>query len=1289
MADRSRAAGTRNTDPATAEMNAAAGRYPQLAVLNEVAVRLAYLVSQITPQEFGRQDANYERDSALGRELLFLIADNSWTRATSEKIAITRSDSFETKVQVDVELDRITHEAFRGRSEPIWLPLLVLPPLYPLPRRQSVWQRLRIGGASDLEPSGLIRVPDALATLGVSDMNDDPLPTLSNADIQHRLAAAVTEIILNMAEERWPGGTDGVESSARDQRLMLSAAVYRLLRGEHVPSAVLQKGRERIAPDAGKAAAPEEIGRASRDGRLRTMTARAWHAIVQTPDDQARADEDNAGGEQLQFQPAHRIGRARHVVAELIEHFSGLLVSPDRPAQEHPAGLRQLTERALQVLRALAESTVVVVAAEARQTPITLTVALPSRALHLAPFWWGEMARAAPKLEWSAIPGLLTPARWNWILPRARLQIEMLLPSAEADRQVEVGLPDGVALDPSRPLTERADLDIRTGQPPAAAQLASLIGQLLDVGDSPTQQQSIADLAQLKADAVMQSLRDHRVGAPPGKRALTRAQSTRATREFRDGIAELTDALTKFTVGPGDDGDAGNGISVSWQSRRNGLQNSMRRHTTKDTVSPDQVVMRARMIEDVSQRTQPVQARIQVHVAVTDTEHFSIARLCGRMSAFLIVLVLGFFLYQRGHHFNGQQVSAEVLAFVLTLFSAVQAGRIERSDRSTMRGLLAQRGSWLILSSVLPTVVLAVALAFSRSVSWAVSWSTFCLALQLMIQALMSLRLWWDLARGRRTDGRPRPSGRVLYSDIPDYTHAEVLHSNWWRNTTADALVVGRRAHAYVVWQHKRPQSLRELLVASGPGPVSDPRHPETGPPANVLALQRSGTNAQSVTFAVFRDDPEERWQNPPPKVAVPENYYKVDLDVGRLAPTEDISGVVGIYLGMDRGTWEVVPRHPIKKVLDAVARYRLMILEVQLPIPPPSTEYAHLQWARVQIGLRDDDIKLVRTLIDSCVAALASDHNTACAAGNGPLVSKLGARPVLGIQTVAEGIPRILNPLPDAASPDPAATARDADTGQVVRASDLDVLWHKRGCDDERGAATWRIAAIIPNWRLGIEGAVLGSLDSRLRLVGLTSAILYGKAVVLVLGHRCEGQKDLNEPELTEPDGIFASAKYLDEWQRTAKLGTAREWPLLRVHMRTPDRPGATLRIIESLSSALNQMAEGCLSDDEGSVWYARVVVVSGRVAQIQFTVRLNPVTPTAPKPLTSWGRPEYAKIERDALDGTASTIGATPESASGRLHSPQDTVVSIALVKTPSSAPARPVSTQSHHPAGTASQP
>ena len=1229
MGDRRGAAARPDGDSTTGP--AGAGHAAELAALNEVAVRLAYMAGQITPEEFDRQDANYERDSALGRELLFLIADNGWTRASSENIAITRSDSFETKVQVDVELDRITHEAFRGRSGPIWLPLLVLPPLYRMPRRRSAWQRLLKGRLHELEPGGLVRVPDALSALSVTDMNDGPLPILSNADIQHRLAAAVTEIIVNMAEERWAGVADGADSPARDQCLMLSAAVYRLLRGEHVPSAVLQRGRERVTPGGGD-------GSYDADRRL---------------------------------YPVSRIGRARHVVSGLIDHFSGLLAGAGGLNPDHLAGLSELTRRALQVLHALAESTVVVVAAESRETPVTMTVTLPSRALHLAPSWWGEMTGDTPKLEWPALLRFLSPGHWNWILPGARLQIAMLLPSAEADRQVEVGLPDGVALDPSRPLDERASLDIRTGEPLAAAQLASLLSQLMDAPDSPTLHQSLADLAQVKADAVMQALRDHRIGAAPGKQALTSQQSTEATREFRRRITEITQALREFSAGRGEESAIAKQLKSGWQYSRDSLRISMRRHTTKDTVSPDQVVMRARMIEDASQRTPPVQARMQMRVAVTDTGYLSTARLCGRMSALMILLVLGFFLYQRGHHAVGEQASPEVLAFVLTLFSAVQAGRIERSDRSTMRGLLAQRGSWLVLISVLPTVILAVALAFSSTVTWAISWSAFCLVLQLLIPALMSARLSWDLARGRAADGKTRPSGRVLYSDIPDYAHAEVLHSGWWRNTTADALMVGRQAHAYVIWQHSRPQSLHDLLVASGPGPLAEPEHLDKGAPANVLALQRSGTNRQSVTFAVFRDDPEERWQQLAGSVAAPERRTKIELDVGRLAPAEDISGVIGIYLGMERGSWEVIPSHPIWKVLEAASQYHLIILEVQLPVPTPRADFAHLQWARVQIGLRNDHIKVVSEFIDGCIASLTGAASEPFAPGQEPASGERRApRPIVGIQTIADGVPRIVNSAAKGADPAEVTEPVATDSGRLVLASDLDVLGGKRAPGPGHARATgktWRIAAIVPNWRLGVEYAVLRGMDPKLRLAGLTCAVLYGRAVMLILCHRPEGEENLVEPELTGPDGMFTGAKYLDEWQHEAELGTPREWPLLRVHMRTPDRPGATVQTIESLSTALTKMAEGCISDAEGgSVWYARVVVVSGRVAQIQFTVRLNPEPAAAEESLATWGRAEYSKIERDARDGAVSKPRLTAEPNGTRVYSPEDTIISVALVRT-----------------------
>ena len=186
------------------------------AAAQVLARKLNYLIGQITPEEFRRQDANYDRDSALGRELLFLIANNEWARATSEIIDIARSDTVDTTIKIDVDLSRIAHEAFRDRTGQLWLPVLVLPPLQ----------------SQNLEP-------DPFATCTVTDASGALLATLPNADVRHRVAAALAEIVVNIAVARLPDlGQLGV-SASRDQRLLLAAAIYRLLRSENVPKAVV------------------------------------------------------------------------------------------------------------------------------------------------------------------------------------------------------------------------------------------------------------------------------------------------------------------------------------------------------------------------------------------------------------------------------------------------------------------------------------------------------------------------------------------------------------------------------------------------------------------------------------------------------------------------------------------------------------------------------------------------------------------------------------------------------------------------------------------------------------------------------------------------------------------------------------------------------------------------------------------------------------------------------------------------------------------------------------------
>jgi len=1243
----------RGEPPAAGGARPDAGPRQDLGTLETVALRLDYMVGQITPEEFSWQDANYDRDSALGRELLFLIADNQWIRATSEAIDITRSDTVDTTIKIDVDLDRISHEAFRGRTGRMWLPVLALPPLQ---------QKL---------PE-----PDPFSTLTVTDASGNPLVTLPNADVRHRVAAALTEIILNV--QAWlPTAGDGDFSAARDHRLLLSAAIYRVLRNEHVPTDVLN----RTAP-----------ARQAADGHL------------------------------------PRIDRVRRELGDQLAHYASLLTRPAGQngdvATRDTAFARRLTERAIMVLRAFAGSAIVVVVADRRHTPTVLTVTVPGRALHQAPDRSAELAgpvtASARRWAGAGLRRWLHPA--NWILPRASLQIDLLLPAADADRLVQVNLPEGVSPDPSRPLESRAELEIRTGHPRPVRELSDLVKQLTQVGHdwAIPLGQSLADLAGAKAAAVRESLRDHRVGVAQGMPAITRGESSARTKQFRRRLDRLDAALGGVSAA-GLTPAARRELADAWaspdgQAAGAWLEVPLQRRTATDTISPDTVVARSRMIEDASQRAAPTEARMQVHIAVTDSEYFSTSQFSGWMSILLMTVVLVFFVAGRALGMDGTPVSAEVLSFVLTLFSAIQVGRIERPDRSTLRGMLAPAGNPLIISSILPTVILAVALAFSRTAHWAITWTSVCIGAQLLLLRLVVLMRQRALARGRQqTADRDPPSGLTLYTDTPDYAHIDVLRSGWWRSTTADALMIGRQAHGYLVWQHGAPQTLRSLLQGGRPvtaangqaswmpdwlrtrgvllrerlqagrqgaddGSAAYPdEDPATGTspleqPANVLALQRSSTGGQSLTFAVFRDDPKEDWQ--------PAEVIKVGLDPGRLAPTEDVSGVIGVYVGLGRGQGLLpVAGHPVTTILRAAARRRLTVLEVQLPVPSPTAAYTDLQWARVQLGLQDGDIKRLSPLL-SDIQGLAVPPTDQAGSGNGQRPLPL----VVGVRTVAEGIPRILVPRPAAANPGPAAERAETVTSAapLVLARDLDVV-ASSGIDKEESATakTWRVMAACADWHVGVESEILGQLDPDLCLAGLTAALLHGKAVLLVLAHQrsrhghpvrpAAGHDTAGQGGLTTDGPI-----YLDRWQSRADLGMAERYPLLRVHMRTPDRPGATLEVLDSLRETLREMAPESLGERDWSVWYARVVVAHGNTAQIQLTVRLNcdPAALAAGKPITQWGSPEFAKIERQALAAAARKLAAAKDSAASAtpgLYAPEDTVISVGLVNTVDVDPAK----------------
>ena len=1136
--------------------------------LLKVAGRLDYMIGQITPDEFAWQDANYDRDSVLGRELLFLIANDGWIRATSEIIDIARSDAIETSIEIDVDLSLITHEAFRDQAGQIWLPIAVLPPLQ---------QRL----PDDAEP---------FSTLTVTAADSSPLMTLPRADIRHRVAAALTEIIVNVAVARLPDISNRKLTPGRDQRLVLSAAIYRLLRDEVVPP-----------NPAGEAIAVDEM-------------------------------PGEATG---------RIGPAQRAIRDMLTEFAGLLRQKISSNDANRINARQLTERALRVLDAMTESAIIVVPAELNQPPTVLTVTLPGRALHSAPTKWEDLfgPSARPNREGGRSAGW----RWhlrpsNWIFPSASLHLDLLLSSPNSDRHVRVNLPEGISPDPSRLLARRADLDVRCEQPQSIRQLAAVTGQLLDADRKwPVPlQQSLADLALAKASAVEATLRDLHAGAGDGERQLAADQARQITRDFRQKLHNLSSALGQ-TAKLGCRDSARDALTQA-QGDGKWLDRPMQRRTSRDTISPGVVAARVRAIDDVTQRAATTTARMEVRIAVTDSAYYNAARLSGWINLLLMSVVLLFFVF--GHlsaafRLTERQVSPEVLALVLTLFSAIQLGRIERNDRSAMRGVLVPAGNPLIIVAILPPVVLAIAVAFTQSFPWTWSWTAGCIA----VQAAAQFAAWyWQrtlLERGRPAhepdpgsmpDDPRAESDLLFYTDEPDYTHDLVLHSNWWRTTTAEALMMGRAAYGYVIWQHDDQQTLDSLLGNARPA-----REP-LDRAANVLALQRSGTFGQTLNFAVFREEPDAHsdWAS--------EHAKKVGLHPIML--TLGVDTTFDVYLGLSSDLYAMVGDHPVTAVLNLATKYGLATCDTRLPVPAPEVYYADLEWCRIELSARPEDLSHIPLFLTDLL--------------------KQSDRAVIGVRTRRDGMPRMLSERPATGSTKASAAAGSA---RMARATDLDIVSRSAVSQENPDTANWRVMAICADWRIGIEGRSLAALDPDLALIGLTTTVLYGQSVLLLLCHARTGVA-------SHDDEAIEDFIRFDRWQSRAELGTALSHPLLRVHLRTPDRPGATIGVLDSLREAICHEQPKALSRGDISVWYARVEVKDGNTANVQFTVMLPIPAVDDPHPAEQWTDGDLWQIERRALALLASRMANGDHSLASPISSaeiPPGTTIQLGLIKMP----------------------
>lgn len=1171
--------------------------------VRDKARSLRVIAAEITDEEFNWQDARFGRDSRYGRETLFLVADSAWILATSEGIDISRADAIDTTIKIEIDVSRITHEAFHGTEGKIWLPLLVMPA-----------NQISSGRAAGQQPDTHTATddPDPFVSLIVSDAAGSLLPTVPAVDVRHWVSAAMAEIIVNMATALWDGPRDKRPVPTRDQRLVMAAAIYRQFSGGAGP---LVSGR---------------------------------------PTDQASPFSSN-------HRAAGRLAKAKDELTSLLRRYTEVDTDQHGKQQEgggkkgpeRPSGAA-LTVRAVQILEAFTNAVVVVVPVDREQSPTVLTVRLPPRPLEGTKPWF-----LAPQ--------------------RAELSIDLLLPSADADRQVRIALPDGVSLDSSSGQNP-TEMTIEVDRPQPLKDVVDLMACL----NQPDQQklppgglQSVADLTAVKARGVAETLRQHLLCSPP-------SDSTDwddATQQAYDELINLSAECDRLADAEPESGQAEEIIQavIRPMGTRTWLAKPLRRRTSAEAQGPRSVLGRAALIENISQRPTPLSGKIKIRVEVSDAEYFLIARFAGVMSIVLMTVVLAFLWIAAKWHGPHGTPSPEVLAGALTLFSAIQAGRIDHPDRSTLRGRLSASGNWRIVLSILPTIVLAVLLAFYNS-GWTPFWAALAaIGVQFAIQVIR-----FPALRRRQRLGTAPP---------PDYAQLGVLRSSWWRSTTADALKLGRKAQGYVVWEHDGPPNLMRLLgqatqAAPTPAPSSSPGAARRlltrlGPllaaepgaasgisdgtaglpserPANILALLRGSTAAQALTFVVFREQPESGWAGEGADV------FPVRFDPDRLAPTENASDAVEIFLSVPcPGDWPALAHHPIPAVLEAAADERLVVLETNLPVPPPVASRPDRAWARVRVGLRDGEIRRLPGFLRALHQRIALNR-------------WMLPSDVL-IRTTAGSDLRLLARTEDSGllgdgngTSDRPVSARDLDVvSQVTRRAGSGQPLPPQG--------EWRVLAFYADTQARIDADILGSLGRRwpgLRLAGLDHAVLHGLTVMLMLAHEPDGRSGRAELDALTEQYADAHATFLvDEWQTAEELGQASDEPVLRVNIRGPDQPGMVLDALESLYTALTSaMADEAspISELDGElppgtesagrgVWHAFVRVTA--MTTIRLAIRLTGAT----EKVWHWDQAKLDEIQRETrqLAVNAAQRRRAASLTGDRLGIAEDTVISVGLLR------------------------
>jgi len=1106
------------------------------------ATRLGAMVGRVNPDEFYWEDAHYDHNSEMGRELLFLMANHEWVRATTEIVDISRSDAIETTIKIEIDLSQITHEAFTKRTGLLWLPVTVLPP--------RAGQRHSGPGRDGADRYPSPGEPDPFPT--VTGSEGDLLPVLSAADLRHQISAALAEIIVKMAVSHWPSSAGKPPGTAsRDQRLLLSAAIARLLESARPP--------RHVPPESTQ--------------------------ITATP----------------------RIIRAREPLLELLDPYIRQL-KPRSGTKAGPQFTPELARRAISVLRALAESTIVVVPVDYDAAPIALTLRVPTRKL--------TQTAKVDRRKWS-----------TWLIrPAGHLEIDMLLPTADADRQIQVNLPVGVSID------QRADesghsgprfphLDIAVYAPPTLLEMSAAMEQVTVDYNPPWRtelREPLVDLARVKLDAVFETLRHydasyHRLPGPATGKPL------RILKQLAKDLRQVT---------PVTDG-ARRRFKEMWELFKADELRLSRRTVPDRLSSPRTVAARADMIEPISQRAVPQQAKLHLDVTVDDRDYFSVARSSASMSLALMAGVLGFLIFWP----KGSPTS-DVLALVLTLFATIQASRIERPDRSTLRGQLFAFGNLLIALSILPPLMLAIALAFRQSGPVADYWAAGCIVLQGI--------LLFSMMHGPLTPAGSSGIGqRYMFETDPlEYKHFEPLGSDYWRNTTADALMIGRMAHGYVIWQQSRQPYGTEAYTSPQLVPLLT-RYSESAGSDNILALLHSSTQRLAITFTVFRGQPGKNWDKLVGDIC---SMADVDLDPDHLSPMDNVTSRVDVFVGVRQ--LPTIASHPLVDTLRAT-KNKLIILEALFPVPAPVDGHYDMQWARMRVALRDtNDIDRLAEFLGA-----VNDSHPA-----GMVVVQ--AAPFYPARVITESTQE--------------ASVERADAGErSLHAGDLDTSTMPFLEDEPEDARTWRIVAMCADFRSNIGSDIIDYLPLDLscyELAHLNYTLLHGLAVIIILAHETPHKESIgDDPTPDSQAGLDEKAQrsrlqiLVNEPVSRKQLGPMTQSPLVRIGFRWRERQGAFCDLLGSIKDAMAKEPPA-INAKNSSISYARFQVARGRMSIGYLTIRMH----KAAEQEQLWNQVKTEELGREIAISAALAAAhqQAPSSPRENLESLENPVIRIDLI-------------------------